>query len=505
MKPPAISRRSRVLSDRAHSDRAKERGITMILVALAMVAIIAMAALSIDVSTLYVAREEAQRSADAAALAAARVISVSGITTTANPSTDTASWRQICGGVTSSATLTAQAAAQTNAVGGVAAGTITVQYSGGGAGPQADCSSLPQAFAVNPMVTVQVTRSGLPTFFSRIWGRNGNTVGASATAEAFNPSDSGNVGNGPTGQITPVQPRCVKPWAVPNQDPLNPGKNGGNYCNLGTPPGACQPLVNLTTGQIQHPGVSLNGSGTNGVIGETFWLVLDCQHNGRSSCTLRGATTQPQANYNSGATSVKPPPNLLYAPGQVGGTVPLAIPSCSQGDPYEEAIEGCDSSANYQCGVSGKPNVVDLTRNPDTSGATTNGVMCLTNQNSATDTTNANGQDTLNTFGAPSAYPFQILAGSGNPLAGTLSGGPISNSNSVVSLPIYDNTVNISSDRTTNVTFIGFLQVFINAVDQYGNVNVTVLNVAGCGNGTNSTGNPVNGSSPVPVRLITTP
>ena len=56
----------------------------MILVALAMIAIIAMAALSIDVITLYLAREEAQRSADAGALAAARVISLSGITGTAS-------------------------------------------------------------------------------------------------------------------------------------------------------------------------------------------------------------------------------------------------------------------------------------------------------------------------------------------------------------------------------------------------------------------------------------
>ena len=50
------------------------------LVALAMVAIMAMAALSIDVITLYLAREETQRSADAAALGAARVLSLSGVT-----------------------------------------------------------------------------------------------------------------------------------------------------------------------------------------------------------------------------------------------------------------------------------------------------------------------------------------------------------------------------------------------------------------------------------------
>ena len=56
----------------------------MILVALAMISIIAIAALSIDVVTLYLAREEAQSSADAAALAAARVLSLSGVTSDRN-------------------------------------------------------------------------------------------------------------------------------------------------------------------------------------------------------------------------------------------------------------------------------------------------------------------------------------------------------------------------------------------------------------------------------------
>ena len=56
MKRPAIQK-SRT--------RSGERGVTMVIVAVAMVAIIAMAALSIDVITLYLAREEAQRSADA--------------------------------------------------------------------------------------------------------------------------------------------------------------------------------------------------------------------------------------------------------------------------------------------------------------------------------------------------------------------------------------------------------------------------------------------------------
>ena len=75
MLPPLI-RRPR----RNSEPRSKERGVTMALVAITMVAIISMAALSIDIGTLYEAKAEAQRAADAAALTAARIISLSGIT-----------------------------------------------------------------------------------------------------------------------------------------------------------------------------------------------------------------------------------------------------------------------------------------------------------------------------------------------------------------------------------------------------------------------------------------
>ena len=98
-----------------------------------------------------------------------------------------------------------------------------------------------------------------------------------------------------------------------------------------------------------------------------------------------------------------------------------------------------------------------------------------------------------------------MLAGSANPVA--LTGRPISNSISIVSLPIYDQAAaTVNSNARTDVTFVGFLQVFINAVDQYGNINVTVLNVTGCGNGSGDpVGAPMIGNSPVPVRLITPP
>jgi len=480
----------------------------MILVAISMIAIIAMAALSIDVITLYLAKLEAQRSADAAALAAAKIIALSGIT--GDPSNGTSNWGAICGGSTSAATVTALAVAQQNSIGTIAVPTasVTVTYSAGSGGAitqNTDCTTLGgglTAFGVNPMVTVQLTRANLPNFFSRIWGNAGTNISASATAEAFNPSDSGNSGNQTTGTLTPVQPRCVKPWIVPNLDPLNPGST----CTTN-----CTPFVDTSSGSIKHQGISLSGgpAPNTGVIGETFWLMPDCRHSNPNGCSFRGGGpgVQPQANYPKGSDIfLESTPNLFYVPGQVGTTTVMAIPSCTSGDPYEEAIEGCDQPTNYSCGVP-NANVADLTRNP--AGTTSAGVQCLTHQGDLTNLTESSGQDYFNSFAAPSTYPFQIYAGSSNPLVASASlaaGSQITVSPSIVSLPIYDNTTNLTEGVANNVTFVGFLQVFINAADTNGNVNVTVLNVAGCSNGSsNPVGNPVISNSPVPVRLITPP
>jgi Flp pilus assembly protein TadG len=491
MKAPAIRKPNRFQAQRAHLSAHPhdgERGVTMLLVAVAMVAIMAIAALSIDVITLFLAREEAQRAADAAALTAAKVISLSGIT--GDPANSSGYWSQICDGGTL-ATKAAQAVGSQNAVGGGGA-TVDVKYSVGGT-PSSNCSSLGPQFAVNPIVTVKVTRNNLPTFFSRIWGSRGNSVSATATAEAFNPSNSGNVGIGPIGTITPVSPRCVKPWIVPNRDPLNASGCVGN---------TCQQLVVPATGDIVHKGISLGGTGSNGVIGEEFTLVPDCAAGG-ATCTLNARP--PIANYTTGPPPAVPP-NLQYVPGTVS-TIPTGIPRCAA-TPYQQAIAGCDQSTNYQCGtlVASLPagvNTVDLNENP--AADTTAGVQCLINQAAPSATGPADGQDSLNPYGAPGAYPFQILAGTGNSLGAGLSGTPISVSSSIVSLPIYDDSIALAPTGSTQVPFVGFLQVFINGVDANGKIDVTVLNVAGCGNGTNSTATPVNGSSPVPVRLITPP
>jgi len=526
MKSPVIAR-----FRCARPSRRGERGITMVLVALAMVAIIAMAALSIDIITLYLAREEAQRSADVAALAAARVISMSGITGTANPSTDTAYWTQICGGPSSAATQAAQAVAGQNAVGNLA-GTVTVTYSSGSSGngftASTNCSGLSAAFAVNPIVTVQVQRTALPTFFSRIWGNTGNTVSATAAAEAFNPSNSGTNGNQTSGTIIPVQPRCVKPWIVPNRDPQNPppvtvgGFGGGTtYCDQTPSTGltgqtgpACHTLVSTADGSITNKGISLNGGNpSSGTVGEQFWLQPDCVHTGQT-CSTR--ILPPQGNYYapSKVAWLEQPPSLQYLPGEAPAATPVAVPSCGSGSAYEEAIAGCDQSTVYQCGVqsssSPNPNLVNLNENPGFgTGDTMNGVQCLINQGN-TGGPQPTGQDYLNSDGAPSAYPFQIFLGSSNPLS-VANNTPVTSSPSIVSLPIYDDSAgSINPNGTTKVTIVGFLQVFINQVDPWGNVNVTVLNVTGCSNGSGGNPDPVSsvpvvGTSPVPIRLITPP
>jgi hypothetical protein len=83
-----------------------------------------------------------------------------------------------------------------------------------------------------------------------------------------------------------------------------------------------------------------------------------------------------------------------------------------------------------------------------------------------------------------------------------------------VTIPIIDtsNTTVFQSANPYGVTVVGFMQAFINQVQDGtngtipGDINITVLNIAGCSatpNGANPVIGP--GTSPVPVRLITPP
>src|ERR1039457_6464087 len=147
-------------------ERKHEQGVIITLVAVFMLfVIVAMAALAIDVVTLYTARSEAQLAADAAALAAARVLANSGATS------DT----------TGGAMLNAQTFAQTIAV------QVVEQNQIGGKNltPANIVSIVFGGPDTNPTVTVKVQRTDLPTFFARIWGVTQVAVAASATAEVY--------------------------------------------------------------------------------------------------------------------------------------------------------------------------------------------------------------------------------------------------------------------------------------------------------------------------------
>jgi Flp pilus assembly protein TadG len=461
MKPPVI----RKFRD-ACPGRRRERGITMILVAVAMTAIIAMAALSIDVITLYLAREEAQRSADGAALGAARVLSLSGVT--GDPQNASGRWPAAC----TAATQAAQALVNQNAVGNAAAATVNVNFLYNGTAVPNCTFTGANAFGVNPQVQVQVVRAGLPTFFSRIWSRNTNSVSATATAEAFNSSGSGAFA--PNG-IVPVNPRCVKPWVVPNRDPNNSGV----------------PFIGVADGSIQNPGIQLSpGTGTGAVIGEKFAFVADCL-TGNPNCRHGagfGLMDNPPT-YNS--PSQGPGLTLEYVPALIEGTAG-AVPACATGSPYQEAIAGCDQSTVYACGISGGGAQADLTFNPGkASGDTATATQCLIHQTA--------GQDVLDS----TAFPFRIQAGLGNPV---VTNAQITSSNNIVTVPIYDDTSGAFTVDQPPVNIVGFLQVFINGLDTTnGNINVTVLNVAGCSNTATASTPSVSGSSPVPTRLITSP
>ena len=486
MLPPLISRPR---GTRNEDPRSKERGVTLALVAAALVAMIAMAALSIDIGTLYQAKAEAQRAADAAALAAARVISISGIT--GDPNNTAGSWQPTCGGASSNATLTANAVAQVqwNFVGGITVPPPTVNY-GTGAG-SADCSTLVgSSFSVNPIVTVTVTQTNLPLFFAPIFGLVGGTfssasVSATATAEVYNPSGSGALASG----MVPVWPRCVKPWIVPDHDPV---------VHAGCP-APCK-FVN-PDGTITTPGTTLGTP--SGVIGETFNLVADCASSGNCNSSMAppqpGFSNPPGINVSTAAT-----PNLQYLPSYVQNPSPAASTCVAGGDDYQQAIAGCDNTTPYQCGVpfgGATSTQVNLNENPfGAAGDTATAAQCLIQYGNAAAT---GGQDSLLT----NSFPFQIQSGTANPIFGSGVSSPslISSSDSIVSLPIYDSSGLLAAGQTPDVTVVGFLQVFINGVNADGSLSVTVMNVAGCSNTSTSASPFVTGTSPVPIRLITPP
>jgi hypothetical protein len=444
--------------------RTDEQGVIIVLVAVVMLFVVgAMAALSIDVVTLYTARSEAQLAADGAALAGARVLANSGMTS--DPTADTDG---VMSAAQNLAGPVAIQVAQSNAVGGrnliAANGEVVVGFNGSSTNP-----CVTSAPVANPCISVKVQRTDLPTFFSRIWGRTQLTVGATATAEAYNPSTTGTL---TASTKPPVAPTCVKPWILPNMDP--------------TPGGTT--IFDATTGTITNP--NLLGWETPPGFGQVRFQN-DCEAKGDLTCTALTATPVAWHYYpgtTDPATGDFPAPNASSCTG------------CTGFDSYQLSVAGCVQP----------PITCNTFVHIDQSGTATD---ALTRQpvDGLTHTSGNEGDRVA----AALVAPFQFLAGADDPvvLSGAIAGdSDIMVSDSLVTVPVID-TTNWPPTSTVfpAVQVIGFVQLFLNptgnAITGNNHIHTKVINMVGCGT-TGTTGTPTilgNGASPVAVRLISGP
>lgn len=428
----------------------EDRGVSILIIAISMVFVLGMAGLGIDLASLYVGRSQAQRAADAGALAAAQYLASGGCT---------AGSGSISADCQASAKERAVAVTNANLIAGVSPNATT------------DDVTFIQTSASDPQVQVVAARdtshtNPMPTFFVKIFGINSANVSASAVAEAFNPA-----GGGPA-----VGATCLKPWLMPNCDwshtystgYKNPACFGHDQFLDNNPPS-----VEYST-TLLHPGAYSSG----GVQGEPI--------------TVKSS----DPSQASGPSQFYP----VYLP---PGSVASACPSCavapggsgpSSGALYRQNIECCNTT-QITCG---SQTIQPITGNMV--GPTAQGVDCLIHQQGSS------GQDTMTVNSGSGTDLWTITAGSNNPYG--LSG-PIATSDSIVTLPLYDGTTLCpggSCPSQATITVVGYLQLFINN-ESSGNVSGTVMNVIPCpasgGSGGGST--PAvsgGGSSPVPIRLI---
>ena len=460
-----------------------ERGLSLILVAFGLVFLLAMAGLAIDLATLYVARNEEQRAADAAALAGASQWVTDSVT---------------------SGLITAQAAGPMAEAQAVTVGNQNLIL---GRSPDLDTNyfnstcpapsnesggCLDFSYANDPQITVTVFQN-VPTFFMKIFGIQTVPVSVTATAEAYTPS-----GSGPNTAVN-----CVKPWLLPNCDQnfedssltsksnTNcPTSSGGYYEYFVTPgsSGSANTITNpgmTTSGAIGEQLLIKPGKPGDAETPSKFWPVY-LPNNGTFVCPACAANDQGSIGTNSGAL-------------------------------YRENIECCNSDT-ITCG----PDTVVTPITGDKVGGSGQGVECLINE-----TNQGTGQDCISIDPNASTVcpysgvtysqttPFTIWAGTDNTY-NVAPGTAIQNSNSIVTIPVYDGQPLCPGGSTgggtcapQSVDVVGWLQLFIQRVSKSDQESVYafVMNISGCGSGgSDQSGSgsviPVNTGTPISVRLI---
>jgi len=422
---------------------------TLVMVAFALVVLLGVAALAIDLAFFYVGRSEAQRAADAAALAGAKQFVDSGFTSGVIPQAT----------VQPLATQAAEGAGGQNFVGGqpvvILDSDVTFDFS----------------IANDPRITVTAARdtahgNPMPTFFAKALGVKSVNVSAKATAEAYNPGP----GTGP-----PVGTKCLKPWLLPNCDPDPTHINPANPNCPGGPSAKFVDPVNCAGSKI--PGICYPGAiQDGGVVGQLM----------RIKPGSPSQASGPSKYYEVYLPPGKDPPICPACAGGGGGGG--GLPSATT---YRQNIECCNTNP-IPCGSQTIQPIVG-----NKVGPTKQGVDCLIHQP---------GQDVLDT----SVKPFKITGGPGHPNP-ALRGQVTTSSDSIVTIPLYDGSVlcpGMACQPTVNI--VGFLEVFIkDETNPQGTVEAYILNVSGCGAGGSSGGSsnnpPITGFSPVPIRLVRNP
>jgi Flp pilus assembly protein TadG len=428
-----------------HGARQNERGVSIMIIAVGMIFVLGMAGLGVDLASLYVGRTQAQRAADAGALAGAQAL-VQNSCTSSSGSTISATCQAI-------AKQRAIAVANQNLIAGVSPGVTSTDV------------TFPSLSTSDPQIQVVASRNtshsnAMPTFFVKIFGVNTANISATAKAEAFNPS--GTTGN--------VGAQCVKPWLLPNCDQDHPGSSpicpGFDY------------YINPSTGAIQNPGPS-----PSGVQGEQIIIKP-----GDPSSSITAA------------------PSKFWPVFLPAGSVASDCPACATGSGgggtgsgslYRYNIECCNTNT-ITCG---SKTVQPITGNMV--GPTEQGVNCLIHQGG-----NKNNPIGMDIFD-PAAWTITAGTGNPYGYTGVITSSDSIVTIPVYDGTTLCPGGSCPSTTTVNIIGFLQLFIQYEDGSNQGNVYAYVMNVSSCAagasggsGGSGSTTVATGGSSPVPIRLI---
>jgi Flp pilus assembly protein TadG len=238
------------------------------------------------------------------------------------------------------------------------------------------------------------------------------------------------------------------------------------------------------------------------------WLLPDQYDFGSGLETIDETDRGKYFNIKQGDSALSTAPGQYLIANLPTGSIAPLCPSC--GDPaaatngadlYRQNISCCNRNPIF-CGV-----FLDFdTENGNKVGPTGQGVQCLIGQNG----NGSSGQDTL-ISPTPSNMtgPLQIQPGNSNPLSHNPSITYVTDSDSLIIVPMFDAATPLTSGQT-QVFIVGFMQVFIHYVGNPQNtVYTTIINVTRCSSGGGSGSPPppsgtITGAigSPLPLRLV---